>query len=387
MKILYIAHERKLGGASLSLVTLADEMRQRGHTVAVVLPFLQCPLAKELRRRKIKTYWVFCGWWMMPSDWPIWMRFMFKCLYWTEGIPVRIIAGIIRRNGYQIVHSNSSVIDVGSRAARLAGVPHVWHFREFAEQFYGLKFIKGREKSLREIINGDDYVIFISKCLAQYFQCLAREGKSRVIYNGVDRKYLNYHEHNRGEKIIFLAAGNLHPNKRQDLLLQAVIRLKEWDVSGFSVWIAGSSGSLKNSKDYEKKLRETIQSNHLDEVEMLGRITDMNTIRRQVDVEIVCSTGEAFGRVTVEAMLSGNPVLVSDSGANPELVLEGENGWLFGTGDVIALAKKMRWIIENPDVIERCGERAYHYAEKKFLSTENSRQIEMLYHELGKISF
>ena len=118
---------------------------------------------------------------------------------------------------------------------------------------------------------------------------------------------------------------------------------------------------------------------HLDCIEMAGYIADMNTLRRKVHVEIVPSVMEAFGRVTVEAMLSGNPVLASDSGANPELIEEGKNGWLFKEGNVEDLAKKMKDILENQKKISQMGYLAYQEAKGKYLSDRNTKEVDQLY--------
>ena len=68
LKILYIAHERKLGGATLSLLAAIDEMRTRGHEIYVMIPVSKCPLAQELQKRDGQ------------SAEEIWKRNLKKCL-------------------------------------------------------------------------------------------------------------------------------------------------------------------------------------------------------------------------------------------------------------------------------------------------------------------
>ncbi len=383
MKILYIAHERKLGGASLSLATLIKEMKQQGHEVAAVVPFYFSPLAKEIRKQNVKTYWVFNGWWMQPKAWPRYMKALFGLLYRLESLAVKCIVRIVKKNGYQIIHSNSSVIDVGSKAAKEAGCPHVWHFREFGEPDYQLEFIKGRENSLKEIEKSDDRVVFISKVLQEYYHDLKIADRGQVIYNGIASGYVNYHTHTN-ENVVFLISGNLHRNKRQDLVLEAAKTLQHQGVAGFEVWVAGAAGSMKDSQVYEQELHEFVEENKLHTVKILGRIKDMNALRKKADVEIVASTMEGFGRVTIEAMLSANPVLASDAGANPELVKENETGWLFKTGSAEKLAEKMLEIITNKEMISPMGDKAFAFAKEGFLSEKNTQAIEQLYKRIIK---
>ena len=102
------------------------------------------------------------------------------------------------------------------------------------------------------------------------------------------------------------------------------------------------------------------------------------TVRK---VEIVPSAMEAFGRVTVEAMLSGNPVLASDAGANRELIEENKTGWFFEEGDAESLAEKMKDIIKHPEMLSQMGHAAYAAAKESYLSDRNTKEIEQLYYE------
>jgi len=381
LSVVYIGHERKMGGASFCLVTMAKEMKARGHKVCVVLPFDKCPVAEALKREGIKVCPVFFGWWMEPSYWGWWMKGCFQLLYWLEGIAVRRISRIIRKEKADIVHSNSSVIDVGCRAAMRCSVPHVWHFREFGDLDYRLTFIKGREKSLDFIRKAKSSNIFISKSLREYYSDLPDEGMLNcVIYDGVSKEYLNYSEGKwKKDRIFFLISGNFQRNKRQDVVTKAVKLLKDEGINGFRVIMAGGIADTRDSRLYHEELLEFIRRNHLDCIEMAGHVSDMNALRRKVHVEIVPSVMEAFGRVTVEAMLSGNPVLASDTGANLELIEEGKNGWLFKEGDAEDLAKKMKTILENREQIGQMGRQAYREAEGKFLSDRNTEEVERFY--------
>ena len=62
--ILFLSHERKLGGASRSLVALAEELQSMGHSIYVVVLLKKCPLAMELKKKGIKIIPIFFGWWM-----------------------------------------------------------------------------------------------------------------------------------------------------------------------------------------------------------------------------------------------------------------------------------------------------------------------------------
>lgn len=111
-----------------------------------------------------------------------------------------------------------------------------------------------------------------------------------------------------------------------------------------------------------------------DVVEFVGFVSDMKTLRENCDVELVCSKKEAFGRVTIEAMLSSNPVIASNAGANPELVRDGENGFLYTYNVADDLAKNMEKFIGNVELLKKMGEKACNMA-KTILQQREMQQM------------
>lgn len=379
LKILYVAHERKLGGATLSLLTLIDAMKAKGHTVFVIVPTGKCPLALELKKREIPFVPVFFAWIQMPSYWNKLTKLCFRCLYLLESLQVSYICRIVRNKGIDLVHSNSSVTDFGARLAEKLHCKHIWHIREFGDADYDFEYLKGKEITWQWMNAHTDKFVFISKCLCDYFKRYADPNKSQVIYNGISEDYIIHRDYQNKEKIVFLISGNLVRGKGQMLVLQAANELKKKNYK-FEVWIAGSSSSMSDSKLYERELRSYIDENLQGIAIMLGRISDMKDLRKQADVEIVASNKEAFGRVTVEAMLGGMPVIASAAGANPELIEDGVDGLLFQNGNYKCLAEKMEVFLDNQIHIEKMGRQALAKASKEFLSDTNLEKMEQLYY-------
>jgi glycosyltransferase involved in cell wall biosynthesis len=72
----------------------------------------------------------------------------------------------------------------------------------------------------------------------------------------------------------------------------------------------------------------------------------------------MCSDAEAFGRVTVEALKSGRPVIGTRSGGTPELICDGVNGFLFEPGNARQLAAALRRLASEPGLLERLSNNA-----------------------------
>lgn len=84
------------------------------------------------------------------------------------------------------------------------------------------------------------------------------------------------------------------------------------------------------------------------------------------DIYVNPTLDEGFGIAVVEAMLSKLPVILSDKGAHPELITEGESGYLYPGGDAELLAKKIRSLIERPEKRKKLGMNAYESAKTSF---------------------
>ena len=95
----------------------------------------------------------------------------------------------------------------------------------------------------------------------------------------------------------------------------------------------------------------------------------------------MCSRQEGFGRVTVEYMMAGLPVIASDIAANKELI-NSETGLLYHVGDIHSLKEKIVYLVNHRDLIEKMGRKAREYAQTSFSTEINT---ELVYNEYLKI--
>lgn len=387
--ILFIAHERKMGGASHTLVELAKGLQDLGNNVSVVVLYRGCPVDKKLRERGIETFPCFFGWWQQPKGWPYLLKSAFRLLHWLQWISVMRISGYVKRNHVEIIHSNSSVIDIGAQVAAKTGCKHVWHFREYGEADYRLEYMYGKDTSMDYAYKNSDMIIFISNALYESYKQFADVKKTRVIYNGIVSKETA----ERGQPIskareadhifTFLVTGNISPGKNQKLVVDAAHVLTGRmgiDSHRFQVYFAGATTALAESKRYMREIQSCISQYHLDNLFFTGYVQDMKSLRIQADAEIIPSKSEAYGRVSLEAMLSNNLVIASDSGANPELVGENERGLLFKNNDVNDLAMKMLQAMEGDNTEYR--EHAYEYVMKVHRRDEAHCKIQSIYESI-----
>jgi glycosyltransferase involved in cell wall biosynthesis len=90
----------------------------------------------------------------------------------------------------------------------------------------------------------------------------------------------------------------------------------------------------------------------------------------------MCSRCEAFGRVTVEAMKLGLPVIAANTGGSPELVQHGINGLLYEWGNPLDLAKQILKIISESENYARMSWHATSFANTRFSATTHAQGLQ-----------
>jgi len=113
-------------------------------------------------------------------------------------------------------------------------------------------------------------------------------------------------------------------------------------------------------------------------VELAGYRYDVEMLLRKMDVGVMSSYKEAFGRVTIEYMSNYMPVIGTATGGTKELIENGGNGFLYDLGNSIDLLEKMERFINEPYLIKDMGLRAREFSEK-FSAETNADNIYRIY--------
>lgn len=379
MNILYVAHELGLGGATRSLLSVIDLMKKKGHTIYVLSPSKEGTFYDELKKRDVKVLHGKYYSWMSGSrniyDKPIALiKFILNKVFISKFIRT------IEDYEIDVIHTNTTMNYIGAQIGRYLKIPHVWHIREFAEEDHGLHFIFDREKSLKMINDFSNKIIFVSKSLYSKYENVFDKDKCIVIYNGIPEGFLQEKPFFQSNDINILISGALQEGKGQKEAIYAISHLFKKGYTNMKLFIAGTG-----NHQYERELIQIISENNLEEnITMIGYINDIKELRATMHLELVCSKSEAFGRVTVEAMMSMNPVIATDTGANPELIVNNENGLLYHQGDFVDLANKIEHFLKNPQELSRMGRNGYEYAYQHYTAQRNADEIEKVYYAVMK---
>jgi glycosyltransferase involved in cell wall biosynthesis len=179
------------------------------------------------------------------------------------------------------------------------------------------------------------------------------------------------------EKKIFLFVGRLEAEKRADLLIEALGLLGREDAQVAIVGI-GTQFERLVQLTHEKKLEG--------KVKLLGYVPqeDLPLLLNSVDFFCMPSPHEGQSIATLEALACGLPVLAANARALPELVHNGENGYLFEAESAESLAECMKVLLEAPEDWARMGEASLRIAQGHGLERSVER-YEELYEEVRRI--
>lgn len=166
---------------------------------------------------------------------------------------------------------------------------------------------------------------------------------------------------------VVLYAGALIPGKGVHHLLGAFARVAP-EFPEAQLEIVGR----EENREYAKELHREVERLGLDgRVSFVGEVPQAQLAERmrRACVFVLPSLSEGLGRVVVEAMATGTPVVASRVGGIPEVVQDGLAGFLVPPGDEAALAERLRWVLGHPREAEAMGRQMRELA-RSFFSPE-----------------
>ena len=130
-----------------------------------------------------------------------------------------------------------------------------------------------------------------------------------------------------------------------------------------------------------EELRQLSHSLSLDEVvDFMGFRSDVRQLIQQFDLVVHASTtGEPLGQVILQGMAAGKPVIATNGGGVPEIMIDGVTGILVPMGDVDAMAAAMRKILTSPERGRDMGEHGRRHVEIRYTIEATTRSIEVIY--------
>lgn len=177
------------------------------------------------------------------------------------------------------------------------------------------------------------------------------------------------------DEILLLTAGELNRNKNQQMVLEALAKLRNRTKKNF-VYVACGKGDLLEM--LQKKAEDLKLSSC---VKFLGYRKDFREILDAADIFLMPSYREGLPTVVMEAMSAGLPVIGTDIRGNQDLIISGETGYLVKVNDTEKMAEYLCLLIEQEEQRHRMGEHA-RLAMKPFGKMQVMEEMKKVYTSL-----
>jgi glycosyltransferase involved in cell wall biosynthesis len=164
----------------------------------------------------------------------------------------------------------------------------------------------------------------------------------------------------------FIFVGAVNARKGVPLLVDVWQKLA---AANAELWLVGGA-----SKQAVSLVSDVRGLKHFDRVPR----AEVAALMQQCDVFVLPSFFEGFGLVLLEAMACGLPVITTTATAGPDIVTDGENGWVTASGDLEALMARMSFCLDHPHVVREMGSHARATAERFTWAAYGDRWMQIL---------
>ena len=409
LRVLYITNEdRQIGGSSLSLETLLSCV---GDAVEPILLFREAGPVRD-RFAALGYRCLVVPYYRASFQ----AKGLSRVLRWLPHFFARAVTQrrCVRRVRRQVgkvdlVHSNSATVDIGPRIAKALGVPHVWHIREYPDTGLDLRFFPSARAWRRKLLSSDAVVAITpgllvhlglptSSLRAEEF-CKTNLGSAQAPPRGPGRTARLQNSSAtpasgrpvalcipdavlpaaaavlvlpKAPEVVFLA-GTLAPHKRPDEAIEIFARAALPEP--YKLVLAGEV-----EEGYRRKLLALAEALGASErVEFRPFTADVRALLSRAAAVLVCTAYEGMGRVAVEALFYGCPVIARGSGGSRDVLAEGLHGSLYDTPEQAAAA--LRAVVSDfPEAQVRA---AADYAAATFSTDSYGARILSLYRSLS----
>ena len=352
-RVLFVNNTADLYGASRMLLRLVMSMDRQAFLPLAVLPE-DGPLRQLLEAEGVEvilhprltyiTRPVFHSWRLVP-------------FVLNFPISVAYLWGLIRRRRVKLVHTNTGVILSPALAAWLARVPHLWHIREWFQEYESVwNFFSWYIRTFA------CKIIAISNAVAGQFE---PRDKVVVIHDAfscaempVPRARLRAEFRARhgldGHFVVGVVGRIKFVRKGQEVLVQAAALLKQRGLPIRALVVgAPFPGNEAHLDQLQKLVRELGVT---EEVVFTGEMADPRPAYAGMDALAMTSAQpEPFGGVVSEAMSLGLPVIATNIGGSLDQVVDGDTGLLVPPADAAALANAIERLRGDTQLCERMG--------------------------------
>ncbi|MFM7666827.1 MAG: glycosyltransferase [Bacteroidota bacterium] len=378
MKILFVIPTMGGGGAEIMLGAIIEELHKLGHQILLVSMYPMDETYenfpnKDFLDKNIQT--IECSTKVLFS--------LRKKTTTTNNHFQKIIEDFKP----DVIHSHLFEADIVARSYCKNGVAYFSHGHDNMWQLTRLKNLKKINKQaltnlierrwlMKQYQKTNTTFIAISKDVEAFFVGnIAKRLQNNIvlIHNGIDTmRFRNDIERkiSKGDKIKIVSVGNLVPKKNHRFLIDIAVELKQRNCD-FSIDILGY-GILQD--ELEKYAKEKEVANF---IFFRGNVKNVEDYLKEANLYIHPATYEPLGLVIIEAMASGLPVICLDGKGNRDLMIHGENGYIFQEENAKLFTEQIIELINNSEKYKEISSFAKEFAKQFDIANYCEKLVQM----------
>lgn len=360
-RILHLNHVAYIGGAEVALINLLTYVDRERFEPVVMSPRgeLQRVVRDELRLRCVTIP-------TLPGLNRYTLPRVLACF------PLLLYK--IAQERPDLIYANTNFAALYSGViGKCLNIPSLAHIRD----------IEPLGRMARILIGQNTSLIAISQAVERYLveETMPPERIS-CVYDGVDlRQYQPQAHREVKDGVLIGIIGQIGERKGHLVLLEALRELVR-EHAPVKLLIVGKEPA-HSVEGYTERLQAFVRQHQLEPyVEFLGFRRDVPELLAQLDILVLPSLQEPFGKIVIEAMAMETPVIASRVGGVPEIVADGETGLLVPPQDPAALKHALTRLIADAALRERMGKAGRQRVEACFSLERNVQATQAMYSEL-----
>jgi L-malate glycosyltransferase len=368
--ILFVSHRHDIvSGGEKALLDMIK------HTVSIglkphVIIGSKGNIVNYLEDMKVPYTEIFLPFWAHSGNDP--SPFHFTSLNPTVNT-TRQIVSLIQTLKPKLCVTNTIVVPWLAYASSLTNTPHAWFIHELGTAGFNFRYAIGEAQTLRTVDLLSDTIFYNSRFTAEYYlPHFSINKKVRLVYPaGIPTAPETIESPFDTDTYKMIIVAQIKPQKGQLDAVKATYQLLQQGIAAQLTIV----GDVEDAQ-YDKEIREYIVKHHLESaIIFLGHQKNPSSYIVLADVCLVCATNESFGRVAVESMFLGTPVIGANSAGTAEIIDSETIGLLYKPQDIDDFCRQIKRLRNNPKTALSIAGHAEKTVTKRYSETERYKQF------------